>query len=203
MPRHPLEIRDARPEDAAALQALWADAGSGVGESPALRPLPEAAAALAQVAADPDERIIVGFHEGALVAAICLRCGSLTPLHAETAVHTSYLLVSPAHRRHGFARALLDVAVSWAEEKNVASVTAITASNSRDTNRFLARLGLGTVATVRVASTGVLRRKLTPEPLRRDDARRHLGRILVQRRSLQRRGQPRDDAAPASTEHES
>lgn len=192
MSRHTLEIRDARPEDAEALLRLWADAGTRAVESPTPRPVAEAAASLAQIAADPDERIVVGLYRGELVAAIDMKRGSLTPLHAETAVHTSYLLVTPEHRKHGFARAMLDVAVTWAEEKDVASVTAITSSNSRDTNRFLARLGLATVASVRVANTAVLRRKLTPEALRPHDARRNLGRVLAQRRSIQRRAQDRE-----------
>ncbi|MCZ4498246.1 MAG: GCN5-related N-acetyltransferase [Marmoricola sp.] len=188
MLRSSLEIRDAVPEDAEALLGLWADAGSRASEQgPTPRPIEEAVAALAQIAADPDERIAVGFHDGTLVAALHMRRGPLSPLHTEMGVNTSYLLVKPEYRKHGFARVLLEVAVSWAEDKDAAHVTAITASNSRDTNRFLARLGLATVATVRVANTGVLRRKLTPEALRPHDARRNLGRILAQRRSIQRR----------------
>lgn len=192
MSRHPLEIRDARPEDAEALLRLWADAGTRGMDSPSPRPADEAAAALANIAADPDERIVVGLVDGELVAAIDMKRGSLTPLHNETAIHTSYLLVKPEYRKHGVARAMLDAAVSWAEEKDVSSVTAITASNSRDTNRFLARLGLATVASVRVANTAVLRRKLTPEALRPHDARRNLGRVLAQRRSIQRRALGRE-----------
>lgn len=192
MSRHSLEIRDARPEDATALLALWADAGTRNAEPATLRSADEAAAALALVAADPDERIVVGLYEGAVVAAIAMRRGAMTPLHTDAAVHTSYLLVTPEHRKHGFARALLDVAVTWAEEKDVASITAITTSNSRDTNRFLARLGLATVASVRVATTAGLRRKLAPEAIRPHDARRNLGRVLAQRRSIQRRAQGRD-----------
>ena len=57
-------------------------------------------------------------------------------------------------------------AVTWAEEKDVSHVTAITASSSRDTQRFLARLGLAPVAMVRVANTALLRHKLTPEAIR-------------------------------------
>lgn len=185
MSRHLLDIRDARPEDAAALLELWSETGSRGSEQPTARPLEDAAAALAQVAADPDERVVVGLHEGEVVAAIHLRRAAMSPLHTDMAVHTSYLIVSPAHRKHGFARALLDVAVTWAEDKDVAHVTAITSSGSRDTNRFLARLGLGTVATVRVVGTATLRRKLTPESLR-PNAPRNLGLMLAQRRSQRR-----------------
>jgi len=129
----------------------------------------------------------VGLTEGQVVASVHLRRSPLSPLHTETAVHTSYLQVHPDHRRRGYARALLDVALAWAEEKDVTHITAITNSSSRDTNRFLARLGLGTAATVRIATTATVRRKLSPEPIRAHDSRRQLGRVLAQRRTIQRR----------------
>ncbi len=187
MTRQVLEVRDARPEDAPALLRLWSTSAPRGTEPSSPRPDGEAVAALAQIAADPDERVIVGLFEGEVVSAIHLRRAAMSPLHTDMAVHTSYLLVSPEHRKHGFARMMLDAAVTWAEDKDVSHITAITSSSSRDTNRFLARLGLATVASVRVANTAMLRRKLTPEALRPNDARRNLGRILAQRRSTQRR----------------
>ena len=185
MSRCALEIRDARPEDVTALLHLWGRDRRNAEQTP--RPVDEATRALAHIAADPDERLLVGFVNGELVATVHLRRAPLSPLHTETAVHTSYLHVDPAHRRRGYARALLDVALSWAEEKDVSHVTAITTSSARDTNRFLARLGLGTAATIRIASTATMRRKLSPEVARAHDARRQLGRVLAQRRSIQRR----------------
>lgn len=195
MSRCALEIRDARPEDVVGLLQLWAHDRRSVGEDTP-RPVDEATRALAQIGADPDERMLVGLSEGRLVASVHLRRAPLSPLHTETAVHTSYLHVHPEHRRRGYARALLDAALTWAEEKDVSHITAITTSNSRDTNRFLARLGLGTAATIRIASTAVMRRKLTPEVIRSQDARRQLGRVLAQRRSIQRRalGEAMDQA---------
>jgi GNAT superfamily N-acetyltransferase len=186
MSRCALAIRDARPEDVSELLRLWAHDRRGL-EVDTPRPVDEATRALAQIAADPDERMLVGFADGLLVASVHLRRAPLSPLHAESAVHTSYLQVHPEHRRRGYARALLDAALDWAEEKDVTHITAITTSNSRDTNRFLARLGLGTAATIRIASTAAMRRKLTPEVIRTQDARRQLGRVLAQRRSVQRR----------------
>lgn len=189
MSRCALEIRDARPEDVTGLLDLWAHAGRNEPATP--RPVEESTRALAQIAADPDERMLVGLLDDKIVAAVHLHRAPLSPLHTETAIHTSYLVVLPEHRRHGYARALLDAALIWAEEKDVSHITAITTSNSRDTNRFLARLGLGTVATIRIASTATMRRKLSPEVTRARDPRRQLGRVLAQRRSIQRRAQSR------------
>jgi len=186
MSRCALAVRDAGPEDVADLLRLWEhDRRNAPMATP--RPEEEAHRALAQIAADPDERMLVGFVDGELVASLHLRRAPLSPLHTETAVHTSYLQVHPDHRRRGYARALLDVALSWAEEKDVSHITAITTSNSRDTNRFLARLGMGTAATMRIATTATMRHKLAPEVIRSRDSRRQLGRVLAQRRSIQRR----------------
>lgn len=186
MSRCALAIRDARPEDVPELLRLWAhDRRASDAGTP--RPEDEPTRALAQMAADPDERLMLGFVDDQLVASLHLRRAPLSPLHTETAVHTSYLYVHPEHRRRGYARALLDAALSWAEEKDVTHITAITNSGARDTNRFLARLGLGTAATIRIAPTSVMRRKLAPEVIGSREARRQLGRVLAQRRSVQRR----------------
>src|SRR5829696_1219794 len=117
MSRCALEIRDARPDDVTGLLHLWASAGRANDATP--RPVDEATRALAQIAADPDERMLVGLLDGQVVASLHLHRAPLSPLHTETAVHTSYLIVLPEHRRHGYARALLDAALSWAEEKDV------------------------------------------------------------------------------------
>jgi GNAT superfamily N-acetyltransferase len=192
MSRCALEIRDARPEDAADLLDLWSYLVRA--EQVPSRPLDEATRAIAQIAADPDERLLVGLIDGRLVAGVHLRRAPLSPLHTESVIHTSHLVVHPDWRRHGYARALLDAALAWAEEKDVSHITAITNSNARDTNRFLARLGLGTAWTVRIGSAAAMRRKLSPDPIRTQDARRQLGRVLAQRRSIQRRlGEARSD----------
>lgn len=185
MSRQPLVVREAIPEDAEELVRLWVQAGTST-EHPASLGA-DVPVALAQMAADPDERLIVGESDGEVVAALHMRRGPITPLHTEMVVHTSFLLVAPDHRRHGWAHALLEAAVSWAEDKGVAHVTAVAASSSRDSNRFLARLGLGTMATMRVASTQTLRKKLQPELRAAMPGSRHLGTVLAQRRSMRRR----------------
>lgn len=182
MPRQQLVVREASPEDAPDLVRLWAEAGHGVEQHPDL--VDDAPSALAHVAADPDERLVVGEYAGRLVAALHMRRAPISPLHTEQVVHTSFLLVLPEHRRHGYARAMLEAALAWAEEKDISHVTAITTSRSRDHNRFLARLGLGTMATIRVAPTATLRKKLAPP---RSAGSRQIGTVLAQRRTMRRR----------------
>lgn len=178
------QIRDAGPQDAPALLQLWADTSRGAESSP--RAQEDAERALAGIAASPDERLIVAEVEGRLVAALQLTRGPISPLVRDAVVHTSFLLVDPEHRRHGYAHALMEVAVSWAEEKGVTQVTAFADSN-RDTNRFLARLGLVTLATVRHTSTTSLRKHLSAERSRVSGSNRHLVEVLAQRRSMRRR----------------
>ncbi len=184
MPRQAPLIRDAVSGDAVQLLALWADSGRP-GSSP--RAEDDAERALANLAADPDCRLLVVEHEGQIVAAMQLERGPLSPLVLDVAVHTSFLLVLPQFRRHGYGHALMEAAVNWAEEKGLNELTVITDAN-RDTNRFFARLGLSTLGTVRHSSVPVLRKKLASERARvRGGGNRHLMEVLAQRRSRRRR----------------
>ena len=183
MPRLAPQIRDAVPEDAAQLLDLWALTARTGARAPRARE--DAESSLANLAADPDQRLLVAVVEDAVVAAMKLSRGQFSPLVLDSVVHTSFLLVHPQHRRHGFGHALMDVALTWAEEKDINQVTAITDAN-RETNRFFARLGLTTIGTVRHSSVAGLRKKLAVE---RGHAggNRHLVEVLAQRRSLRRR----------------
>ena len=185
MSRQAVPIRDAGPEDAAELLALWA-ATARSGEN-SLRAQEDAARALANIAANPDERLLVAESDGRIVAAMKLSRGPISPLVLESVVHTSFLLVLPEFRRHGYGHALMDAALSWAEEKDINEVTAITDGN-RDTNRFFARLGLSTLGTIRHSSVAGLRKKLAVERGRGvAGGNRHLVEVLAHRRSMRRR----------------
>lgn len=193
MSRSPVHVRDAVPEDAAALLSIWGDvrrSGSERATTPAAEA--EAVAALARIAADPDQRLLVGTIDDEVVgAAHLLRC-SLSPIHTEAAIHVSHLHVLEDHRRRGVGKALVETAVSWAEEKDTKHLLAAASVHSRDGNRFMARLGLTQIATVRGATIPAIRAKLPVEPpaAAMVNARNHrsVGQVLAQRR-LQRRVQ--------------
>lgn len=181
MARLPLTIREAVVTDADALLAMWAATGTGI---VSLSAQSEAERAIERVSASALERLVVGELDGRVVAVVHLRRGPMSPLHTEEAVHTSFLLVRQDHRRHGYARALLDVGVTWAEELGLDYVTALTTSASRDANRFLARLGLAATATFRIAPAALLRARLSPAPRLGVAAR---SQVLAQRRTMRRR----------------
>ncbi len=191
MSRCAVNICDAAPGDAEALVAIW---GGLAGRTPEGGATPhatqEAAAAIARIAADPDQRLLVARIEGQVAGAVHLARAPLSPVHHDTAIYVMHLQVIESFRRHGVGRALMEATVTWAEEKDTVHVVAAAASASRDANRFMARLGLGQIAVVRGTTVAALRAKLPVDPpaAARVGTRSHrsVGHVLAQRRSMRR-----------------
>jgi GNAT superfamily N-acetyltransferase len=185
--RSPVHIRDASRDDAASLVEVW---GTGRGPDGSPPDLQEAAESVERIAADPEQRLLVGSIEDEIAGAVHLTRGPLTPIHRETAVYVGHLQVIDRFRRHGVGRALIEAAVTWAEERNTPHVLAAAAVTSRDANRFMARLGFAQLAVIRGATVAALRAKLPVEPpaVARVGTRSHrsVGQVLVQRRSARR-----------------
>lgn len=186
MVRVPLMVRDAVPGDAEDLLGLWSDAGR-IGEP--TRSRDDAARALADLGVDPDQRLLVGEHAGVVVASLMLRLAPVSPVHTEVMLATSYLMVRPEFRRHGYAHALLETAVTWAEEQDIGFLSAVGPSGQREINRFLACLGFAEAASMRFSTTGLLRKRLRPErpELAGRSGTRQIGAVLAQRRTMRRR----------------
>ncbi len=191
MARSPLLIRDAGTDDVGDLREVLADMPTRDLDHGCPR---DGARVVARVNADPDQRLVVAEQEGRVVGAMLLARGSLTPLHSDLVLHILHLHVRPEGRRHGVGRALVEAAVSWAEEKETSHILASSSVGSRDANRFLARLGLGQVAVIRASSVSALRAKLPADRASgtRGGRRRsaHVGQVVALRRS-QRRAQER------------
>ncbi len=199
MPRG-ITVREARPTDAEALLALWGDLLRRVTPDrvgvPSLR---DAQASLSSSLAEPDRRVVVAEtsvtgsvgradgHATAVVGAALLRRLPVTPLHVEETVHLSHLQVHPAYRRHGVGRALVAAAAGWAEETSADMVLASVAATDREANRFLARLGLAQLATLRGAPVQALRSRLPAEApavaLTDPRTTRNVGQVVARRRS--------------------
>jgi GNAT superfamily N-acetyltransferase len=183
-------VRDALPQDVDALLLVWTSLAGRAGDRDLGQAAAEAAASVARLAADPDQRLLVAVLDGEVVGAAHLLRAPISPLHGETAVHVAHLNVLDRCRRRGVGRALMEAAVAWAEEKETAHVLVAAAVGSRDANRFMARLGLGQIAVVRGATVTALRAKMPVEPPaaarvgRRSS--RTVGQVLAQRRSLRR-----------------
>lgn len=161
-----IEVRDARPDDADTLVALWRDMAVGTGHQFRLLTAPSAASARASVTkhlADPSCRLIVGEIDGVVGAMAYLRRRPISPLHDEVTVAMEFLHVSDAYRRHGLGKALIAEAAAWAERENSPHLAVLAPASAREVNRFLARLGLGQAGVMRFASTHTVRRRLAAE----------------------------------------
>lgn len=198
MSRAPVLVRDAAEGDASALDVLWADlqpspaTDRGDGSTEGL-----VAAALRRHAADGTARVVVAEIAGGVVGCAFFRTALVSPLHTDRVVQVSHVNLDPAQTRQGVARALLEAAVSWAEQQGIATVVTATAPGDRDANRFLARLGVAPVAILRAATVSALRARLPHDPsvaarigLRKG---RSVSQVVAARRS-QRRAQDRQPA---------
>jgi GNAT superfamily N-acetyltransferase len=167
MTRGAVVVRDAVPEDADALCAIWADfTVESAWRSRETSSREDVRRAVHRLAAEPSERLVVGLLDDVPVGVAHLRRAFLSPIHDEDAIHVSYLHVLSGHRRRGVGRSLLETAADWADEKDSKHIMAAVPANARDSNRFLTRLGMAQVAVVRAASVASLRAKLgLPLPL--------------------------------------
>ena len=192
MSRNPLHVRDATPDDAEALLSIFAEFSKRTYSErfPLEAPVIETANAVIRIAADPNQRLVLGVLGGEAIGAMHLVRAPMSPIHAEHAIHITHLHVLEDHRRRGVGRALIEAAVTWAEDRHAGHVLAAASASSRDANRFMARLGLAQIAMVRGATVSTLRAKLPVEPpaAARVGGRSHrsVGTVLAQRRSLRR-----------------
>ena len=184
MTRIPVTLRDASLNDAPDLSGLW---GEVVRRGDDRDPVADMHTVIEHVLTSTDQRIVVAEYDGLMVGAVLLRIAPLTPLHLEPIVQVISPHVLAEFRRRGVGRALMDAAASYAEDCGINHVGTASMSNSREANRFMARLGLSPHATLRLTSTQMLRAKLTGQraALSRGSGR-PVGQILAARRSLKR-----------------
>lgn len=185
MSRTPVSLRPATLDDAVFLAELW---------QPALRraDLQDQVADLELIIKScqesAEQRLVVAEYDGEPAGAVLLCVSTLSPLNLEPAVRAFAPFVAPGFRRRGVGHILMDAAVTYAEELGIGHVLTAVAHDSRQSNRFMARLGLGQQAVLRVAVTPSVRSKLTaqlPGKLRTHGAR-PVGQVLAARRSLRR-----------------
>ena len=81
MLRSSVNVVDAAPDDAEALADVW----GGPAGSPGPLARQDAAAAVARIAADPDQRLVVARIDGEFAGAVHLARAPLTPVHSDHA----------------------------------------------------------------------------------------------------------------------
>ena len=187
MIRSLVSLRSALPSDAPALAELWSDV---LRKGDAAERIADLVQVIETAAESPIERLVVAEYDGEVAGAVHLRHTTMSPINLEPLVQAISPHVFPQFRRRGVGRALMEAAVSYAEEIGVSHVATAAASGSRDANRFMARLALGPQAVLRVAATHVVRSKLNAQ--RRvaiGSGGRHLTQVLAARRSMRRSGE--------------
>jgi GNAT superfamily N-acetyltransferase len=181
--RNPVQVRDALPDDAEVLVAMWQD---NIEASSKMVPTSVAAAvrAIGHLALDPEQRLLLGVIDGQVVGMAYLIRAPWSPIHEETTVRVGHLFVDRAHRRRGVGRALLGAAAAWADEKGTHHLVVNVSAAAREANRFFARLGLTSIATVRATPVAAIQERLAKAEAV-DTADGHL--VVERLRTLRRR----------------
>lgn len=180
MSRTTVQVRAAAPADASVLRELWTDVlRRGSAE--------EQEADLVRIiddCADREDRCIsVAEIDGQVAGAVFLEATTLTPLNLEPAALAVSPHVLPEFRRRGVGTALMDAATRFAEAQGIGTMATAALANSRDANRFMARLSLTPQATLRTASTSAVRSKLSGRrSATRGRGSRQIDKVLAARR---------------------
>jgi len=130
---------------------------------------------------------VVGEYDGEFAGAVHLQATTMSALNLEPVVRALSPHVLPRFQRHGVGSALMDAAVTWAEELGIVHVATAAVAGSRDANRFMARIALGPYAVLRVATTHAVRTRLSAHrrPAQTTGGRQ-LTQVLAARRSMRR-----------------
>ena len=178
--RSMVTLREATVEDAAFLTDLWsellrrADVSDQIGDLETV---------IKNAAESTEERLVVAEYDGEVAGGVFLKIGTITPLNLTPSLMVIAPYVGGRFRRKGVGRALMEAAVTWAEENGIGTVSTGAGHGSRDANRYLARLGLGAAAVLRIGSTQALRDRLTEQlPAGRRGPGYHPQRVLAARR---------------------
>lgn len=186
MSRTPVTLRIAAAQDAPFLGELWGDLVRRGEFSARLADL-EKVICPAETA--PEQRLLIAEYDGSPAGAVLLLVTTLSPVNLEPVVLSFAPTVLERFRRRGIGRALMEAAVGFAEEIGVFTLATAATSGSRDGNRFMARIGYTSHAVLRVASTHLVRAKLSaqmPISQRTAAGQRSLGQVLAARRSIRR-----------------
>ncbi|MCR1781563.1 GNAT family N-acetyltransferase [Nocardioides carbamazepini] len=182
MSRYSLTTRVATRDDAVVLAELWNDA---VRRADPAEQVVDLELIIKGAAASPEQRLVVVEYDGQVAGAVYLRITTLSPLNLEPCVQSMHPRVFDHCRRHGVGHALVEAATAFAEENGILHVVTAVPHSSRESNRFMARLGLAPVVMYRIAPTALLRSRVSPQRQQTGvDGSRN--RVLAARRSLRR-----------------
>ena len=191
--RHPIVLRDADREDAAALIALWSecaaasrDEGSEAFTQQMLWREPGVAGGGGRARvrpAQPRQAHHRGPEDGEVVGATVCDIRTLTPVTMNSVLVVTEIQVSPRHRRRAVASTLLSAAASYGEERDCEIVVASIPAHAREPNRYLTKIGFNQIAVLRAIQASKLRSRLTSRATNSRDT----GKLIAVRRTMRRR----------------
>jgi GNAT superfamily N-acetyltransferase len=184
--RSQVVLRDATAADAPFLAELWA---SSLRRGEPEAQVTDLVAIIDTATASPSQRLLVAEYDERPAGAVLLHLGTVSSLNLEPTVRVLSPSVVADLRRHGVGHALLEAALSFADEHGVASLATAVSPGARESNRFMARLGFSALATYRIAPTAAVRARLRGQrsaPVAAGSDSRAATRIIAARRSLRR-----------------
>jgi GNAT superfamily N-acetyltransferase len=168
-----VSVRVANPDDVPALVGLWTAlqelSPRRRGGVPAAREV--LSERYAAAVADPTMRFVVATDEpGEIVGMALLAPGATTPLD-DPVLSVTHLCVADGWQHRGVGKALIAAAAGYADEAGIDQVVVSVHPQSRDVNRFFARLGFSPYVVRRTAPVVALRRRLALDLPARDESR--------------------------------
>lgn len=179
-------LRCATRTDATFLAELWAPS---LRRAEVVDQIEDLTTIIAEVDASVVQRLVVAEYDGQPAGAVLLQVGTVSALNLEPTVRVLSPTVVPSLRRHGVGRALMEAALSFAEERGVTTLATAVGAGARESNRFMARLALSPLATYRVAPTSAVRARLRgqrPVSVAVGGNPRKVTRVVAARRSMRR-----------------
>lgn len=137
-----LAFRDATIDDLPLIVRMYADDDLGQGREDPSDPLPQAYVdGFREVEADPRTRIIVGEHDGEVVATMQLSFIPHVVLRGAERMQIEGVRVRSDHRAMGVGEALMEWAIDQARTRGCRLVQLTSNRNRVDAQRFYERLG--------------------------------------------------------------
>ena len=166
MPRPSVFVRQASRKDAGELLDMWSELRELTRTMDRAAPVPTERGVherLDAAEADPNLRILVAELDDQVAGMAVLTHQPYAVLFDTRSVHLHFMHVRPAHRRRGVGHALVAAAAAFAEEVGAEQMMTSTLPQTRDENRFFARLGFSPVVIRRAATVATVRRRLAAD----------------------------------------
>lgn len=185
-----------------ALSVLWSDLVARPGTEQVLGDPPDVvvAKAVLRFSEDDSGRIIVAEVDGSVVGCGFMSVGVASPLDDGRVVHLSHVQVAPGCARQGVGTAMVEATVTWAESRGIDFVVTSVPTSHREANRFMARLGMAPVASLRGGAVATLRARLPhgqSAAVRQGGRKgRSVGKVVAARRSQRRARSRSQDVMP-------